>query len=154
MQQKSIRAAAHRAIAQLQRLTELFGQRRQRLAAESGLSEQQWRLLEEISTEHFIPSMFARDRDTSRPAVSKVIRQLIDKKLVSVSLCHHDGRHHKYVLTADGKRKLEKLRTLRERAIDAIWMRFDPDTLESFSDLSALVIDHIEKYDRSEKQKE
>src|SRR5688572_30242053 len=59
----------HASIAQLQRLAELFQQRRQQLAKRAGLSEQQWRVLEEISTEHFIPSLFARSSESSAAAV-------------------------------------------------------------------------------------
>lgn len=150
MQQKPRRESAYRAIGHLQRLTDLFERRRVRLAVESGISEQQWRLLEEISTEHFMPSLFARGRETSLPAVSKVIRQLLDKKLIHVSLSKNDGRLREYVLTPEGKRKLEKLRTLRERAVDAIWMRLDPAALDTFSDFSAQVIEHIEQYDKTE----
>jgi DNA-binding MarR family transcriptional regulator len=149
MQQKPRRASAYRAIGHLQRLTELFERRRVRLAGESGLSEQQWRLLEEISTEHFMPSLFARGRETSLPAVSKVIRHLVDKKLIHVSLSQSDGRLREYALTPEGKRKLEKLRTLREQAIDAIWMRLDPAALDMFIDFSAQVIEHIEQYDKT-----
>jgi len=94
--------AVHRAIGQLQRLTELFGKRRVQLATGVGLTEQQWRVLEEIATEHFMPSMFARGRRSTAAAVSRIIRQLLDKQLVSVSVSRTDGRQRRYVLTAKG----------------------------------------------------
>ena len=75
--------AAHQAIEQLQKLSELFQQRRVQLAKTVKLTEQQWRVLEEVSTEHFIPSMFARNRESSPAAVSKIIRQLTEKGLIS-----------------------------------------------------------------------
>ena len=62
--------AVHRAIEALQRLSELFLGRRRQLAREAGLTESQWRLLEELADEDFMPSLFARRRDctpTSSP---------------------------------------------------------------------------------------
>jgi len=143
---------AYQAIAQLQRLSELFARRRVRLAAATGLTEQQWRLLEEISTEHFMPSLFARGRETSLPAVSKIIRQLLDKKLITVSVSDSDGRQRRYVLSPEGKANLDTLRALRELAIDAIWMELGRESLEAFSQSSALIIDRIERYEESERQ--
>jgi len=90
---------AHDAIANLQRLTDLFQARRAALALAAGLTEQQWEVLERIATEHFMPSLFARHRASSAAAVSRLIRQLLDKRLVSVSARAHDGRQRQYVLT-------------------------------------------------------
>lgn len=73
-------------VACLQRLATAFQRRREQLARLVALSEQQWAVLEEISTEHFVPSMFARTRASSAAAVSKTLRQLLNKELVSVSL--------------------------------------------------------------------
>ena len=50
------------AIAALQRLAELFSERRLQLARESGITETLWRVLEEVDDESFMPSMFARRR--------------------------------------------------------------------------------------------
>jgi len=80
------------AIACLQLLTDLFAERRQQLARSVGLSDQQWAALEEISSEHFMPSLFARQRESSAAAVSKILRQLLHKDLVSVRLGVRDGR--------------------------------------------------------------
>ena len=65
------RPEIHRAITGLQRLTDVFRERRRQLAAEVDLSETQWRLLEEVADEHFMPSMFARARDCTPAAVSR-----------------------------------------------------------------------------------
>jgi DNA-binding MarR family transcriptional regulator len=136
----------HRAIGQLQRLTELFGKRRVQLATGAGLSEQQWRVLEEIATEHFMPSMFARGRRSTAAAVSRIIRQLLDKQLVSVSVSRTDGRQRRYVLTAKGKRTLTALRTQRRRAIDAVWMDLDPEALDAFNRSAGELIGRLEAY--------
>ena len=116
------RADVHAAIAQLQRLTDLFRQRRGQLAHEAGLTEQQWHVLEEIATEHFMPSLFARHRRRTPAAVSRVIRTLLDRKLVSVSVSPSDGRQRTYVLTPRGAKLLDGLRASRRRAIDTVWM--------------------------------
>lgn len=136
----------HRAIGLLQRLTELFGKRRVQLATGVGLTEQQWRVLEEIATEHFMPSMFARGRRSTAAAVSRIIRQLLDKQLVSVSVSRTDGRQREYVLTARGKRTLEALRSERRRAIDAVWMDLDPKALDAFIRSSGELIGRLEAY--------
>src|SRR5437763_12020581 len=102
-------ATVHSSIAGVQRLADLFQQRRQQLARSAGLSEQQWRVLEEISTEHFIPSLFAKHRESSAAAVSKVLRQLLDKELVRVSVSADDGRQRKYELTTKGHKAMQRL---------------------------------------------
>lgn len=136
----------HRAIAQLQRLAEIFGQRRAQLAQGAGLTEAQWHVLEEIATEHFMPSMFARGRKQAPAAVSRTVRQLLDKKLVTVSVSGRDGRRREYVLTARGKRLLDGLRGHRKRAVDAVWMDLDPKALDAFSRFSGELIDRLETY--------
>jgi len=138
--------AVHEAIANLQRLTDLFQARRSRLALGAGLTEQQWEVLEQIATDHFMPSMFARRRASSAPAVSRLIRQLLDKRLVSVSAREHDGRQRHYVLTAKGKRTLGGLRADRQAAIDAIWASLDRRALATFTEVSAELIRRIEAY--------
>ncbi len=136
----------HDAIANLQRLTELFQARRTALATDAGLTEQQWEVLERIATEHFMPSMFARRRDSSAAAVSRLIRQLLDKRLVSASAREHDGRQRQYVLTAKGRRTLATLRASRQAAIDAIWATLDHGALTTFTRVSAELIRRIEGY--------
>ena len=127
----------HAAIAELQRLTELFYKRRKQLAAGVGLTEHQWGVLEEISTEHFMPSMFARQRQSSPAAVSKTVRQLIDKELVKVSLNSTDGRQRDYVLTSKGKRVMQRLRKNREQAIQQVWLDMSPSRIKAFSQIAA-----------------
>ena len=129
-------AQVHSAIADLQRLTELFHKRRKQLAAGVGLTEHQWSVLEEISTEHFMPSMFARQRQSSPAAVSKTIRQLIGKDLVTVSLNSADGRQRDYVLTSKGKRVMQRLRKDREQAIQQVWLDLSPSRIKAFSQIA------------------
>ena len=136
----------HDAITNLQRLTDLFHARRARLAVDAGLTEQQWEVLEHIATDHFMPSMFARRRASSAPAVSRLVRQLLDKRLVSVSTRPHDGRQRHYMLTAKGRRTLDGVRADRQAAIDAIWASLDHRALATFSEVSAELIRRIEAY--------
>lgn len=143
--------AVHGAIGQLQRLAELFRRRRVQLAQAAGLSEEQWRVLEQIATEHFMPSLFARTRETSAAAVSRTIRQLLDKKLVSVTVARDDGRQRRYVLTAKGVRTLDGLRQRRRAAIDAIWMDLDPAELAAFTRFSGELAARLEAYAAEQK---
>ncbi|MBN1654754.1 MAG: hypothetical protein JXA30_13365 [Deltaproteobacteria bacterium] len=142
---------AHEAIEKLQKLTELFQHRRAQLAKTEGLTEQQWRVLEEVSTEHFIPSMFARNRDSSPAAVSKIIRQLGEKRLISVAISPVDGRQRRYVLTAKGKRIMREIRNRRLRAIDAIWMGLDLKELQQFNRFGSRLIASIESFRQKER---
>lgn len=144
-------ARIHRGIEQLQRLTDLFGERRRQLARRVDLTEQQWRVLEEIATEHFIPSMFARRRAQSAAAVSKVLRQLIDRDLVRVSVAPNDRRQRAYELTPRGKETMTALRAHRQRAIEAIWSDLPEADLDRFNALSAELIARVESYARKEK---
>ncbi len=110
-----------RAIEAMTALTEIFERRREVLARDAGITIEQWRVLEEISTDHFIPSMFARSRDSSAAAVSKILRQLLDGGMVSAAIGRADRRNRRYKLTARGKRVLGELRASRQAAIEAIW---------------------------------
>lgn len=138
--------AAHEAIARLTKLSDVFQQRREQLASRAGLTVSQWSVLEEISTEHFMPSMFAQTEATSRAAVSKVIRQLLDRELIQVAISAVDGRQRDYTLTNSGKTTLERLRSERQKAIDAIWLPLDADALSQFSKFTALLVDRIERF--------
>lgn len=137
------------AIASLQRLTDLFQLRREQIAREAGLTPQQWKVLEEIGGEHFMPSMFARERDSTPAAVSKILRQLIDKGVVRVGVSEEDGRQRTYALTPDGRRVMARLRAARERAIEAVWNDLPPAQLESFRAFSNDLINRLESYARA-----
>jgi DNA-binding MarR family transcriptional regulator len=134
----------HRAIAHLQQLVDLFQRRRAQLAAEVGLTDHQWGVLEEISSEHFMPSLFARQRESSAAAVSKTIRQLVNKGLVAVSVAVEDARQRRYELTADGQRVMGKLRERRQDAIARVWMKQDANALAAFNALAAGLSNELE----------
>ncbi len=141
----------HEAIACLGRLADAFRRRREQLAGSAGLSDGQWGVLEEIAREHFMPSMFARTRDSSAAAVSKTLRQLLDKNLISVGLSKADGRQRDYLLTAKGKRVLEQLRHERELAIDKIWLTLDRGEIQQFADFATQLSLRLEQYGRNRK---
>lgn len=132
MAAKATRESIHQAITQLQQLVDLFQRRRAQLAESVGLTEHQWGVLEEISTEHFMPSMFARKRESSPAAVSKTLRQLADKGLVESSVRSADGRQRLYQLTAKGERTMSELRAKREEAIQRVWLGLDATALQDF----------------------
>ena len=145
---RSKRETVHEAISLVQRLTDVFHKRRAALAGEVGLTEKQWLVLERISDEHFMPSMFAKEQASSPAAVSKIVRQLIDKGVVSVSLSDADARQREYQLTASGKQMMSELRVLREAAIDKIWMAREQAELDSFCDFMAQLIASIETFSK------
>lgn len=122
----------HAAIATLRQLSDLFAERRAQLAESVGLTEQQCAVLEGISEEHFMPSLFARQRASSAAAVSKILRQLLERKLVRVHLSPTDGRQRRYELTAAGQKVLVSLTAEREHAIAAIWKGFSSAELQRF----------------------
>ena len=136
----------HAAIACLQRLTDLFAERRQQIARSVSLSEQQWAVLEEISSEHFMPSLFAKQRESSAAAVSKILRQLLGKQLVTVQLGDRDGRQRRYELTSKGKRCIEGLRRERETAIRKVWSGLDSDGLDAFTRFGGQLAQRLEEY--------
>lgn len=140
---------AHGAIAGLQRLTELFRLRRQQLAREAGLSEAQWHVLEQIAADEFMPSMFARGRAQSPAAVSRVLRQLLDRKLIaSAAPRGADRRQRAYALTPRGTRVLESLRASRRRAIETVWLGLDARELAAFTKISGELCARLEAYAR------
>jgi len=139
-------ADAHAAIAALGRLVELYRERRAQLAESVGLSDQQWEVLEEIATEHFMPSLFARRRDSSAAAVSKILRQLVDKGLVVAAVGRDDARQRKYSLTPKGRRVMERLREEREQAIREVWLPLDGEGMRAFSDFGRRLIERLERH--------
>ncbi len=137
------------AIASLQRVSELFAERRRQLAREADLTEAQWRVLEEAAGEDFMPSMFARRRACTPAAVSRTLRQLLDRDLVRASIGASDGRQRVYRLTANGRRTLAKLSENRARAIEAVWRDFPPEELRAFTRFASDLADRLETYLRS-----
>jgi DNA-binding MarR family transcriptional regulator len=139
-------AEAHAAIECLTRLAELYRHRREQLAAEVGLTDQQWEVLEEVATEHFMPSLFARRRESSQAAVSKILRQLIEKGVVVASIAEEDGRQRNYALTARGRRLMDRLRERREEAIREVWLTLDAAGMRAFTQFGNRLIERLERY--------
>jgi DNA-binding MarR family transcriptional regulator len=132
------------AIAALQRLADLFSERREQIAREAGLTIPQWRVLEEIATEHFMPSLFAQRRSISPAAVSKVVRGLLERDLVRTSIVAGDRRQRAFELTTAGRQLLDRIRMTRQMAIDEIWIRLPVSELLEFTRFSALLGDRLE----------
>ena len=147
---KKTRPATLAAIQSLQRLTDLFRERRLQLAGAIGLSEAQWRLLEEIAGEAFMPSMFAKRQDCSPAAISRTLRQLQDRELVAARISQTDARQRVYSLTAAGRRMLERLHRERAQAIEAIWEPYNASELERFTRFATRLGDDLEAYRRRE----
>lgn len=137
---------AHRAIASLQRLTEAFSERRRQLAGSAGLTETQWRVLEEVEGEAFMPSMFARRRAITPAAVSRTLRQLLEQELVRATIGPSDGRQRVYRLTPGGRRRLERLRRERARAIAEVWEPLGERELARFARTAEDLATRLEGY--------
>jgi DNA-binding MarR family transcriptional regulator len=148
MPQAPARERIDGAIAALQRLAELFLERRRQLAQEAGLTEAEWRLLEEIAAERFMPSLFAKRRERSPAAVSRVLRGLLDAELVKAEVGAEDARQRVYRLTARGRDRLTALRERREGAIASIWRGFPPRELAEFERFANALADELERYAR------
>ena len=142
------KSTVFKAIGCFQRLADAFHVRRAQLASTVGLTDHQWGVLEEIATEHFMPSMFARRRQSSAAAVSKTLRQLGDKGLIAASVDPQDARQRRYVLTAKGKRTMEELRTKRQKAIKIIWADLGRADLEAFTAFGTELTRRLEEYAR------
>jgi DNA-binding MarR family transcriptional regulator len=138
------------ALAALQRLADAFAHRRAQLAQSAGLSEAQWRVLEQIAAEDFMPSLFARRRARSPAAISKVIRQLLDQKLIAVSIAESDARQRRYALTPAGRAAMDTVRHDRERALARIWSEFEPARLARFAEFASELAERMESHARDE----
>jgi DNA-binding MarR family transcriptional regulator len=145
------------AVTALQRLADAFAVRREQLARSAGLSEAQWRVLEEIAAEGFMPSLFARRRARSPAAVSKLIRQLLDQGLIEVGIADVDGRQRRYRLSAAGRSAMRAVRRSRERALARIWSNLEPGALGRFAAFASDLASRLEAYaaaeDRAQKRK-
>jgi len=134
------------AIAALQRLAEVFRLRRAQLARDAGLTEAQYQVLEEVGSRSFMPSLFARRRESSAAAVSKVLRTLLDAGLVEAEIGAEDGRRRRYRVTAKGARALEAVEASRRRAIDAVWSDLAAGDLLRFASFSDELAARLETY--------
>jgi DNA-binding MarR family transcriptional regulator len=139
-------ASIHRAIEGLQRLAELFAERRRQLAREAGVREGEWQLLEEIAGEGFMPSLFARRRKVTPAAVSRTLRALKARGCVRDAIGAADARRRAYRLTPEGHRVLARLRESRARAIAEIWAPLPAAELERFGRFAAELADRLEAH--------
>ena len=137
------------AIEGLQRLVNVFELRRRQLARAEGLSDEQWRVLEDIASDDFMPSLFARRRHRHPAAVSRTLRELLERELVSVSISSSDARQREYQLTASGGWLLGRVHARRERAIDVVWRGFAGTELRAFARFSTSLADRLEAYSRT-----
>jgi DNA-binding MarR family transcriptional regulator len=137
---------AHAAIECLGRLAELYRRRREQLAESVGLTDTEWGVLEEIATEHFMPSLFARQRESSPAAVSKILRQLVDKGLVVATIAKGDARQRRYSLSPKGRRVMDRLRESREIAIREVWLGLDGAGMRAFTEFGRCLIERLESY--------
>ncbi|MCS5619839.1 MAG: MarR family transcriptional regulator [Myxococcota bacterium] len=138
--------AIHQAIGALQRLADLFNERRDEIARGAGLSVRQWQILEEVATEHFMPSMFAARGSVTPAAVSKLVRGLLERELIRASISTGDRRQRSFVLTAAGRKLLDGVRLTRQAAIDAVWADLPKAELLRFAKFGQKLGNRLEAY--------
>jgi DNA-binding MarR family transcriptional regulator len=146
MSARAARKASFEAIDALLRLSALVERRRRQLARGAGLSDAQWQVLEGISTEHFLPSLFARDRETAPAAVSRTLRQLQERGWIRASIAPGDRRQRAYRLTAKGRHVIEQLRQGREAALEAVWDALPVRDVDRFARFATRLADRLEAH--------
>ncbi len=107
-------------------------------------------VLEDVDGESFMPSIFARSRSCNPAAVSRTLRQLLERDLVRSSIGESDVGRRVYRLTPKGRRALEWLTARRQPAIATIWNPMRRTDLPSFSRLASDLASRLEDY--TEKQ--
>lgn len=154
METRSKHDLALAAVDVISRLAGLFSVRRRQLAERAGLTVQQWQALESVQREHFMPSLFAVERDSSPAAVSKILRQLSDKGLIEAELSRVDGRQRNYTVTPAGRACLDGLRDERKRAIDGVWMQLSEQELAQFEAVGQKLGQRLEQFAQDDEPKE
>ena len=138
-------STTHAAVERLQALTDLVATRRRQLAAEADLTEAQWRVLEGISSEHFLPSLFARTRECSAAAVSRTLRQLQELGLVRAKPGQADARERYYSLTGAGRERMRRIRDARNRALASAWADLPASEVEAFVRFADPLIERLQR---------
>ncbi len=141
------------ALAAVQRLADAFVRRRLQVARGAELTEAQWRVLEQIAAEDFMPSLFARRQEQTPAAISKLIRQLLDRGLIEVSISSGDARQRDYALTARGRQTMEGVRQDRQRAVDRVWSGLDERSLRTFARFAAALAERMEAHEQAERER-
>jgi DNA-binding MarR family transcriptional regulator len=93
-----------------------------------------------------MPSMFARRRKCTSAAISKILRQLLDRKFIQVAIGKSDARQREYSLTTSGKRLVQRLRRERVKAIDAVWRDLPRAELKEFAAFGDELATRLESY--------
>lgn len=101
-----------------------------------------------------MPSMFARSRNRSAAAISKTLRQLGGKGLVSATVSKSDGRIRQYALTPKARRVLGNLRDRREAAIQDVWQELDGKDLRAFIRFAGDLTNRLDRYAREMRENE
>jgi DNA-binding PadR family transcriptional regulator len=106
-------------------------------------------VLGEIAAEDFGPRC-SRARRRGAAAVSKVIRQLLDRKLIETSISTEDARQRRYALSARGRQTMELVRQDRQRALDRVWSGIVARELASFTRFATALSERLEAHEQAE----
>ena len=75
-----------------------------------------------------------------------MLRQLIDRGFVAVSISAGDARRREYALTGRGEKKMAELKAARESAMEAVWDGLEPKDVERFARFGAGLADRLGSY--------
>ena len=99
---------------------------------EAGITEQQWRVLRVLVDEGSRePSRLADAALLHAPSVSRILRELLDRKLIERTVDEKDGRRSIVEITGEGRLLLEQTAVDTGKLIDAYTSAFGKDRLQS-----------------------
>jgi DNA-binding MarR family transcriptional regulator len=82
------------------------------------------------------------------PAVSRTLRQLLERELVRSEIGPQDGRQRHYELTRKGRKVLEDVAAARAAAVEEVWRAIPRSDLKVFSRVSGDLAERLEDYAR------
>lgn len=78
--------------------------------------------------------------------VSEFERGLLERDLIRTSIAEGDRRQRRYVLTAAGRRILDRVRRTRQTAIDVVWADLPVAELREFAQFGETLAGRLEAY--------
>jgi DNA-binding MarR family transcriptional regulator len=78
--------------------------------------------------------------------VSKLVRALLERNLIRAAIAEGDRRQRRYVLTASGRRLLQRVREARQSAIDEVWADLPVSELSEFARFGERLASRLEAY--------
>ncbi len=108
---------------------------------EAGVTEQQWRVLRVINDSEPVDATALADAALLfGPSVTRILKELTDRGLITRDTDARDRRRSIVTLTAEGRRLIEHTANRTVRELDRYAERFGPERLEALkTELRALI---------------